>query len=198
MRILHYSLGLFPYRTGGLNKYCTDLMKEQSKEHKVALLYPNGYRWWKRYCFVSKPCDWDGISCYRLVNALPVPLLYGIRQPKDFYGKKISKESFEKLYQSFKPDLLHLHTLMGLPEEALAFFKEKRVRIVFTSHDYFGICPKVNLINEKGELCEGPDTERCVKCNMKSPATLFLRIRNGRFALSLRNVEIWIKNTLRL
>jgi len=40
MKILHYSLGLFPYRTGGLTKYATDLMLEQSKDkHEVHLLY---------------------------------------------------------------------------------------------------------------------------------------------------------------
>ena len=41
MRILHYSLGLPPYRSGGLTKYCTDLMVEQAKSNdEIFLLFP--------------------------------------------------------------------------------------------------------------------------------------------------------------
>lgn len=32
MKILHYSLGLPPYRTGGLTKFATDLMEQQIRE----------------------------------------------------------------------------------------------------------------------------------------------------------------------
>ena len=41
MRILHYSLGLPPYRSGGLTKYCTDLMIEQAKsDNQILLMFP--------------------------------------------------------------------------------------------------------------------------------------------------------------
>ena len=43
MNILHYSLGLPPYRSGGLPKYTEDLIKEQIVQgDKVGLLYPTG------------------------------------------------------------------------------------------------------------------------------------------------------------
>ena len=41
MRILHYSLGFPPYRTGGLTKFTMDLMRQQVKDgHIVTLLWP--------------------------------------------------------------------------------------------------------------------------------------------------------------
>ena len=41
MKILHYALGFPPYRTGGLTKYCIDLMLTQAEQgHEVALLWP--------------------------------------------------------------------------------------------------------------------------------------------------------------
>ena len=41
MNILHYSLGFPPYRTGGMTKFCMDLMKQQIKDgDDVALLWP--------------------------------------------------------------------------------------------------------------------------------------------------------------
>lgn len=36
---LHYSLGLPPYRSGGLTKYCTDLMVEQAKSNDEIFYY---------------------------------------------------------------------------------------------------------------------------------------------------------------
>lgn len=196
MRILHYSLGIFPHRAGGLNRYATDLIKEQRKEHDVALLYPCGYRWWQKECYISKKKIQDGVTHYRLVNSLPIPLLHGIGNPEDFMGKPISLKSFEHCYNEFRPEVLHLHTLMGLPEAALFFFKEKGVRIVYTSHDYFGICPKVNLINEKGKMCEGPTQDRCTVCNASAPSTLYLRLRNCKLAFQLRDSFRWLRHTI--
>ena len=41
MKILHYSLGLPPYRAGGLTKYCMDLMKvQQEAGHQVEMRWP--------------------------------------------------------------------------------------------------------------------------------------------------------------
>ena len=41
MKILHYALGFPPYRSGGLTKFCVDLMVQQAKEgHSVAMIWP--------------------------------------------------------------------------------------------------------------------------------------------------------------
>lgn len=197
MRIIHYSLGLYPHRTGGLNRYVTDLIREQIKNNQVALLYPNGYEWWKKECSISKPQIKDGIVCYRLKNALPLSLLYGIKSPNLFTELKISRKSFENFYNDFQPDILHIHTFMGLSEEILQFFKDKGVKLVYTSHDYFGICPKVNFINEKGNICEGPNPERCLRCNRNASSVLYLRLRNSSLVFKIRDYIRWIKDMKR-
>ena len=196
MRILHYSLGMAPRRAGGLNRYATDLMLEQAKTHEVALLYPSGFVLLSKKCKIERSKKENGINVYRLVNALPLSLLYGIRNPIDFIQRDISNKSFAKFYSEFHPEILHLHTLMGMPEDALKFFKERGVKIVYTTHDYFGICPKVNLINDKGKLCEGPSAERCSRCNSNAPSTMFLRLRNSSLAFNTRDFVRWIRNTI--
>ena len=196
MRITHYTLGLYPKRTGGLNRYATDLMHEQSKEHEVSVLIPGSWRPWRRKCSISYKGTERHLEKFILQNASPLPLLYGIKTPKNFVERKIDVQSFERFYEKTKPDVLHLHTLMGMPKEALRFFKEKGVQIVYTSHDYFGICPKVNLINQNGVLCEGPTPERCTVCNEKAPSTIFLRMRNSEMAFKTRDFVRWLKNTL--
>ncbi len=45
MKVLHYALGFPPYRSGGLTKFCVDLMIQQKKEgHTVAMLWPGQMR----------------------------------------------------------------------------------------------------------------------------------------------------------
>ncbi|MBR4793274.1 MAG: glycosyltransferase [Bacteroidaceae bacterium] len=177
-----------------MNKYATDLMLEQAKSHQVALIYPDGCSIWHKKCKVIYNSTQNGIRLYRLVNAHPVPLLYGIRKPGDFIRSEISIDSLDCFYNEFKPEVVHLHTLMGLPQGVLAFFKEKGVKVVFTSHDYFGICPRVNFINNQGVLCDGANPEKCARCNENAPTTLFLRIRNSALVLKSRDFLRWLKN----
>lgn len=194
MRIVHYTLGLYPDRSGGLNRYSTDLIKAQSKEHDVVALLPGPWRPWRRECRIERRASKNGIKRFVMCNALPIPLLYGIRMPSDFMTVHIDKRNFEEFFVEMNPDVIHLHTLMGMPEEALCFFKDKGVKIVYTSHDYFGICPKVNLINNKGILCGGPKPERCALCNSNAPSTFFLRLRNSNLVFKVRDIIRWIKS----
>lgn len=196
MRIVHYTLGLYPERTGGLNRYATDLIKEQSKNNDVCVIMPGRWKPWQKYCSISKVNIINGIKCYGLVNALPQPLLMGIKNPKDFIDKPISESSFESFFENARPEVLHLHTFMGLPKSALLFFKEKGVHIVYTSHDYFGICPRVNLIKVNGNLCEGSCYSDCTMCNLHAPSTIYLRMRSSKLAFKTRDVVRWIESLI--
>lgn len=188
MNILHYSLGLPPQRSGGLIKYATDLMMEQANRHRVSLLYPTGYIPLRSRISWKQGENHHQIRTFRLKNTFPVPILYGIKSPLDFMDKRVfQQQDMETLYQEIRPDVFHVHSLMGLPKELLEFFASKGVKQVFSSHDYFGICPKVNLINHHGELCANPSQETCSDCNVSSPTTSFLRLRNSSIALNLKN-----------
>jgi hypothetical protein len=55
MRIVHYSLGFPPYRTGGMTKYCLDIMEEQIKAgHDVAMLWPGKIKQYGDECKIVK------------------------------------------------------------------------------------------------------------------------------------------------
>ncbi len=191
MTILHYTLGLSPQRSGGMTKYATDLMQEQSKEHDVILLYPAGYKWCCKKTFWSRDVRFEQIETIKLNNSLPIPLLFGIKKTKSFFSSRVmSSESMMSLYDAIKPDVFHVHTLMGLPKELLQFFKSKGVKLIYTSHDYFGICPKVNLIDFNGELCCEPSAKKCYECNQDAKSTLYLRLRNSKFALNAKSNPI--------
>ena len=187
MHILHYSLGLPPYRSGGLTKYATDLMIAQvSNGDVVSLLYPGDYIFWLfSQTLIKKNNGYKGISVFEIKNPSPVPLLHGVVTPNDIRvpRKILSGKEIKQFFNSVNPDVFHIHTLMGLPHELILYFREKGVKIIFTSHDCYGLCLKVNFINQNGVFCESPGGIQCALCNKDAPSSLFLRLRNSKYLL---------------
>lgn len=166
MRILHYSLGLPPYRTGGMTKFCTDLMISQHKAgHTVALLWPGAFSFFiNKNVKIKKRGDWKGIINFELINPLPIPLDEGIKNI-DAYTKPVNIDFYKSFLKKFKPDVIHIHTLMGLHKEFILMSNELGIRLVFTTHDYFGICPRVTLFRD-GSTCDyDSNCNKCVECN---------------------------------
>jgi glycosyltransferase involved in cell wall biosynthesis len=143
LRILHYALGYPPARTGGQVLYVLDLIRQQiAAGHELAYLYPGRLNPLVRCSYVKSlgrtaPSD---PQRFELVNSLPLPLFGGIRQPKDFC-KSSDTGIFLRLFESWQPDVIHVHTLMGLYREFMVAAKQYGIPVVFTSHDYFGLSP---------------------------------------------------------
>lgn len=190
MRILHYTLGFSPYRSGGLVKYAQDLMlAEQNQGHQVFALYPGGSSLLEDSCYVHWDKTYDGVRSIEMTNPLPVPLMYGIKDVKSaLSSKRLDTYSFEQMLEDVRPEVFHVHTLMGLPLEYLRIVHIRGIRIVYTSHDYFGLCPKVNFINQDGRVCEGASVERCAVCNAHAKSAMFLKVRNAKWVVPLKSI----------
>lgn len=169
MRILHYSLGFPPYRSGGLTKFCLDLMIEQKNEgDEVALLWPGQMGFINKKIKIKKRKSYlnsyQEIESFELVNPLPISFDEGIKAFENFTLKG-DKNEFYSFLKSFKPDVIHVHTLMGIHKEFFEVAKSLNIRLVFTAHDFFPICPKVTLFRN-GEICDSVDNcKKCASCN---------------------------------
>ncbi|HBM81370.1 MAG TPA: glycosyl transferase family 1 [Clostridiaceae bacterium] len=197
MRILHYSLGLPPYRTGGLTKYSYDLMRQQQKQgNRVILLFPGHYNFINHKVKVSRVDKHNKIEVYEIVNPLPVPLMGGIKHPTEFCKKtdiNIYMDFLSKIY----PDIIHIHTLMGLHKEFLEAAKRLKIKTVFTTHDYFGLCPKVNFIDYKGKVCKDNNNfNKCLLCNSRGysaklifamQSRLYRKFKDSTLVINLRH-----------
>lgn len=195
MHILHYTLGFSPYRSGGLVKYAKDLMQTQIKlGHWVVALYPGGTLLFEKSCHVHWDKTYDGIRSFEMTNPLPVPLMYGVKDIESATNSQnLDLCSFECLLDDVKPEVFHVHTLMGLPLEYLQIVHDRGIRIVYTSHDYFGLCPKVNFINQDGEVCLGASAERCAVCNAQAKSAMFLKVRNAKWVVPFKTIARRLK-----
>ena len=172
MRILHYSLGFPPYRSGGLTKFSIDLMRQQFKDgHDVALMWPGQMRFCLDKTQVKyrgyKEIDGSRIRSYEVINPLPVSYDEGIKDFSYFVSEG-NRKDFDELLNSYGPDVVHIHTLMGLHKAFMDAVKQRGIRLVFTAHDFFPLCPKVTMFRN-GEPCSSADScEECGICNSTS------------------------------
>ena len=163
MRILHVSLGLPPLRTGGLNRYCSELMQAQvSAGNTVFLVFPG------RFLPGSVRFHrglWHGVATFELINPLPVALTYGIADPAAFIAPCSNTEKFRELFELCNPDVIHVHSYMGIYIEFFISAKDRGIPMVFTTHDYYPMCPRCTFIDSMGHECDtGADSRSCSVC----------------------------------
>ena len=166
MKILHYSLGIAPFRSGGMTQYSEDLIREQAKSNEVYLLYPGAYSLFKRArtkVTITRK-KYQNFTLCEMKNPMPVSLGFGISDPKAFMSLRKTDELY-KFLCDLQPNVIHVHTLMGLPREFFEYAKELGIHTVYTTHDYYGLCPKIldkgNLIiNLRSHKC----SEDCMLC----------------------------------
>ena len=160
MRILHYFLGFPPWRSGGMTKLCTDLMAGQAAAGEaVFALWPGRS---VRTTRILSRGEERGILSFEIAGPLPVPLDEGVYDPSAFM-KEADKSVYASFLDGLKPDVIHIHTLMGLHREFLEAALERQIPTVYTVHDYYGICPKVTLFRN-GAPCE--DDHGCADCGI--------------------------------
>ena len=181
MRILHYILGFPPMRSGGLTWYAVVLMHaEKELGHDVCAVYPGNFSFFFKKRKVAKVSPIGGIHTYTIKNALPLPLLHGIKKPKLFVcNQDRDFEIFFAFFAKNKFDVLHIHTMMGMPIAFLKAAKQNNVKIVYTTHDYFGLCPRVNFIDNSGKVCVEASTEHCALCNANAKPLWYIWLRNS-------------------
>ena len=170
MRILHYSLGFPPYRSGGLTTFCMDLMIQQHNDgHDVGLLWPGTML--GGFPFIIKKSPVQGIECFELINPQPIPYDEGIIEI-DQYMQDISDKVFLHFLKKLNPEVIHIHTFMGLYAAFLSAAKKLGIKTVFTTHDFFPICPKVTMFRD-GQNCNMVEScDECPKCNTTALSSL--------------------------
>lgn len=165
MKILHYALGFPPYRSGGLTKFCMDLALQQKAEgFDVSLLWPGKMELSAAKTKIRKRPDEQGIHSFELINPTPVSYDEGIGETEAFCAEG-DPEAYKGFLKVLAPDVIHIHTFMGLHKRFLEEAKGLGIQICFTAHDFFPICPKITLFRERKVCSEAEGCTSCPECN---------------------------------
>lgn len=188
MNIVHYALGFPPYRTGGLTKFVIDLAHYQSENNEVFLIWPGHYS-----LAASKPkysiTKISNNHSIEIINPLPVSLQFGINNFDPYKDNKDDYLMYKEIFNKIKPDVVHIHTLMGLSANLLDVCREEGIKTIFTTHDFFGICPKVNL-TYKNTTCTGRCLENCKDCNKSALNISSIKLSQSRLYRFLKNTSL--------
>jgi glycosyltransferase involved in cell wall biosynthesis len=150
MRILHVGSGFRPWRRGGLTAYTQDLMGRQVRDgHEVSYFFSG-----RQYPFARAPHlrGWvgNGADMFELINS---PLIDHGRQPELEVSAPVVEQLFEGVLREWRPEVIHVQELAGLPSSLLELARDAELPVVVTLQDYFPLCPTFKLVDSAGRVC---------------------------------------------
>jgi glycosyltransferase involved in cell wall biosynthesis len=170
MRIL--IIGNDPHDVGGVANYTRPLASKFAElGHDVFCFYSGA--WNKRYNWLFKPylkvqkSDFP-FECAELINSPNWTLNYGAPS-LDMHAPQTEK-LFRKYLRKKKPDVVHVHSRLGLPASIIEIASSEGNRVFNTIHAHGLLCQKRVMIDRRGETCPGPeDLTKCVLCRETLP-----------------------------
>lgn len=161
MKILHIATGFPLSFQGGITNYVRTLALTQSEAgNEVHILCNN--------------------------DSFPEPNLkyhYFESKFKPFSFVKIKdKQNLKKIYNILKKeqfDIIHVHMILQVDFQLYEVMKE--FNYIVSLHDYYYLCPRIEMISKKGELCRYRDNNRCETCISYLECSRFLNKCNNVF-----------------
>lgn len=157
MRILHVIHQYPPDHVGGAEHYTQGLATAQAKAgYPVAVFYPR----LKHSGLSIEECD--GVRVY----ASGVGERSRLDVFTSVFGSAALHAHFERVLEEFRPEVMHIQHLMGLPLSIVTRAKQAGVRCVMTLHDYWSLCGNAQLLtNYDQTVCGGPRLWlNCARC----------------------------------
>lgn len=160
-------VGNDPNEIGGVANYTRPLALEFAEQgHSVHYFFSGA--WNRDYDFRFSPYIRHGVfrgkvSMATLVNSPCFSVNYG--RPDIDIEEKRTERLFERYLRELQPDVMHVHSRMGLPVGIFRIAKSQGVKVFSTIHVYGMLCQKRVMIDRSGEPCPGPvDLAKCAWC----------------------------------
>ncbi len=103
--------------------------------------------------------EWDGIPC----TVLRRPSRYSCRWLGSECDPRV-ETAFRDLLATFKPDVVHVQHLLGLSLQLPQIARDVGVPVVFTLHDYWLHCVRLQYLMPGNVPCDGPAPQKCAVC----------------------------------
>ena len=186
--IYHWTQDDFPkLRGGGIQVYQRDILPEHLKIDDVYLTVLSSgsadlYDFFRPSTRIERlTSSTPGLQRFGVINSpIPAP---GVL----FWGNSLSlrhQETIEMFFDFVKLhgfDVIHFNHLEGLPAEVLAIKKLlPHIKILFSMHDYYSLCPQVTFLYQGRELCDDSQSgKKCQSCLPVDPLTFSVSRRRA-------------------
>lgn len=186
MKILQVANGFPPKRRAGTEIYTYHLSRELAKKCEVHVFYPARDEVEKSITLRS--FEWEDLYLHELVMPTTNRIrgLWSLLFFENTYINKNVEKIFRKLLKEIRPDIVHFQHLIGLSVTLIDVTKEYKIPTVLTLHDYWFICPNIQLLKYNYTICEGPEPNKCRECWIKKRAKGLSEAIEGLWGLILR------------
>lgn len=166
MKVLHVACGFRPFRINGLIEYAEDLMEIQlTQGYEVGYFFSGRYYPFIRKAWLKK---WvrKNITMYEIINSFVFRNSERVEKyPEVDLNEEYSEKFILKILSEFKPDVIHIHELFGIPSSFIEIVKSENIPVLMTLHDYFLLCPTSKLFDYSNSRCLNPDIgDKCKIC----------------------------------
>jgi len=153
VQVVHDFLPGHPY---GTENYTYHISKELQKISKVYI-----------FCRERNDSFGEGFSKDELFDGLPVRRVY-FNPPLTFeatYRNSFVDREFERFLDVIKPDIVHFQHLVRLSASMVEIAKRRNIPTILTLHDFWFLCPQIQLLTNDNQTCHGPDPKaKCANC----------------------------------
>lgn len=145
-----------PFRgRSGVAAYCADLLTELTRRgYEVTHLYSTERDWTLRPHL--RTSVERGVRLVSLVNS-PVPPALSMDRPEQDIADPRVERLFVRCLEEVRPEVVHVHSLMGVTGSLLPLVGRFGLPVVVTLHDFWALCTRVLLVRPDGTPCEGPN-----------------------------------------
>ncbi len=174
--------------------------------NRVSVIYtPSKNRPDKSPYYVEQSED-EGVQLFAIYNR--PALFYDLDHPEREIDDPSMRQVIRSIISSLKPDIVHYHSFLNFSMGVAGDVHEMGIRSVYTSHNYWPLCPRMYLFDDKLNLCSGPsaDGKKCTSCvnvsgkedlyaaRAEAGRTMLNKYVNRHLAVSSRVKEIFVSN----
>ncbi len=170
----------------GYNLVASELCAElAARGHEVTYLRSGHTYSLRRGMRIERGQVWRGVTCHDLINAPVVaPAHFGFRDP----GVQCSHAEHTAMVLAFvrqaRADIVHIHSLEGFALELVSAIRRARIATIVTPHNYYALCPQVDLMSRERETClDYEGGRRCEGCIDRPPARDEIARRRSRHSV---------------
>jgi glycosyltransferase involved in cell wall biosynthesis len=115
--------------------------------------------------------QWRGIECFDLFNSPNLsPAFYNFRNMPAEHDAAAQNRLILRWLQQQQVQVVHIHSLEGFPLSLIAAIRQSGRPVVVTPHNYWFVCPQVDLMQDETRICRDYEGgRRCESCIRSAP-----------------------------
>ena len=142
-------------KTGGTTLHVRDLIQSLNDKYNFFVL--------------SIHPDFDNYVLYSVINGEEHKIILNkVFRYSDyaFYNSNY-KKLLETIIDDFNISTIHVHHMQNHYFDVVSVAEEKKIKKIITLHDFYSLCPTINMLECGGKFCIGKDDKNCSKCLLK-------------------------------